>query len=57
MSMRVVWVVLSAFARAVFLASFAFGRHELHRESLSCDDYADCSIRSDQPAMMQKKQA
>ena len=32
MSMRMVWVVLSCFAGAGFLASFAIGTHELYRE-------------------------
>lgn len=31
-SLRMVWIVLSAFAGAGFLASFAIGMHELYRE-------------------------
>ena len=31
-SLRMVWIVLSAFAGAGFLASFAIGSHELHKE-------------------------
>ena len=32
-SMKMVWIVLSVFAAAGFLASFAIGTHELHKES------------------------
>jgi hypothetical protein len=31
-SLKMVWIVLCAFAGAGFLISFAIGRHELHRE-------------------------
>lgn len=31
-SMRMVWIVLSAFAGAGFVSAFAIGTHDLHRE-------------------------
>jgi len=57
-SLRMVWIVLSAFAGAGFLASFAIGMHELYREydHLSFrEEETKFSIRTDQPAIMQKK--
>jgi len=56
-SLRMVWIVLSAFAGAGFLASFAIGMHELYREydHLGFCEETNFSIRTDQPAIMQKK--
>lgn len=55
-SLRMVWIVLSAFAGAGFLASFAIGSHELHKElGPPWKPGTDCSIRTDQPARMEKK--
>jgi hypothetical protein len=56
-SLRMVWIVLAAFAGAGLLVSFLIGRHELHKEYVPRLSYrTNCSIRTNQPAMMKKKQ-
>jgi len=54
-SLKMVWVVLTAFTGAGFLASFAIGRHELYKEYRPLVLGVDGSIRTDQPAMMKKR--
>ena len=56
-SMRTVWIVLLVFAAVGFLSAFAIGTHELYSEYVPCDVglEANCSIRTDQPAMMNRK--
>ena len=54
-SMRMIWIVLSAFAASGFIGSFAIGKHELHTESGFLEILAHYRILTNQPALMKKK--